>query len=90
MTDTAPMTKTEFHAILTAFDWTLGDLARHAKRDGSRVRKMASGSGEIDAPLAEWLRALAKIQAAFDGLLAKPPVKPKDAPEARTEAAAET
>ena len=52
----APMSRTEFHLVRDELGWTLADLARYAKRDNSRVRKMASGSDPIDQELSDWLR----------------------------------
>ena len=51
-----PMARTEFHLVRGRLGWSLADIARYAKRDNSRVRKMASGAEPIDQELADWLR----------------------------------
>jgi len=50
------MARTEFHLVRDRLGWSLADLARYAKRDNSRVRKMASGAEPVDQALADWLR----------------------------------
>ena len=52
------MTPDELHAILHDLNWSLGELARTARREKRAVQKMASGREPIDEALANWLRAV--------------------------------
>lgn len=54
-----PMTTDELREIAAQLDWSLGYLAQMAKRDRSRVMKMASGRFPIDDDFARWLRTVA-------------------------------
>jgi transcriptional regulator with XRE-family HTH domain len=57
-----PMARTEFHLLRERLGWSLAHLARYAKRDNSRIRKMASGAEQVDQELADWLR---HVEAAY-------------------------
>jgi hypothetical protein len=65
----AEMDQTELREILDLLGWSQQMLAEFAGRDTARTRKQARGRHPIDAPLAEWLRAIAT-------LIRNPPAKP--------------
>jgi hypothetical protein len=52
----AAMEAAELHEIKADLGWSWSLIATKAKRDPSRIRKMASGSEPIDQELADWLR----------------------------------
>lgn len=56
MADEAPMTPDELREIIARLGWSQSELAEYAKRDYSRIRKIARGANPIDADLAQWLR----------------------------------
>jgi transcriptional regulator with XRE-family HTH domain len=64
-----PMTTDELRKITERLGWTQSDLATNAKRDYSRIRKMARGAEPIDAELASWLRRIWDLEVELDKLI---------------------
>jgi hypothetical protein len=73
------MTQEELLEILVRLDWNLRHLANVARRNYSRMRKMASGRELIDSELAIWLRQLdaaRENQERFREIAHQPPPSP--------------
>lgn len=63
------MTPDELRKIMERLGWSQNDLAVNAKRDYSRIRKMARGAQPIDEDLSGWLRRLWALEVELDKLI---------------------